>query len=110
MTNGTRVSLEELRQALTQLLDAVEQGHGPTVDLNADYYWTISPADAFRFDVDGAPEPTVGQLTDDIQSVRDMLEETQDAPMAVWHDLAHVIGILNRLAALGLPQAGNGDL
>jgi hypothetical protein len=110
MTKRTRVSLGDLRQVLTNLLDAVERRHGPTVDLHADHYWTIGPADAFRFDVAGGPEPTVGQLTDDVQSVREMLEATQDDPMAVWHDLAHVVGILNRLAALDLPQPGNGDL
>ncbi|GAA1558469.1 hypothetical protein GCM10009827_094280 [Dactylosporangium maewongense] len=110
MTNGTQVSLADLRKALTQLLDAVERQHGPTVDLKADYYWTIGPADAFRFDITGCPEPTVGTLTDDVQSMRDILKTTHDEPIAVWHDLAHVIGILNRLAALDLPGTVNGRL
>jgi hypothetical protein len=110
MTNSTEVSLGDLRQALTQLLDAVERRHGPTVDLDTDHYWTIGPADAFRFDAADGPEPTVGQLTDDVQSMRAMLEATRDGPAVVWHDLAHVVGILNRLAALDLPRPGNADL
>jgi hypothetical protein len=60
---------------------------------------TVGPWDAFRF-VAEAPQPTVGQLTDDVQSMQNMLADDADPPIAVWHDLAHLIGILNRLAAL----------
>ncbi|MET7420879.1 hypothetical protein [Dactylosporangium sp. NPDC005555] len=109
MTNITQVSLRDLRQSLTLLLDAVERQYGQTVDLNADYYWTIGVWDAFRLDGADRPEPTLGQLTDDIQSMREVLEAARDEPAAVWHDLAHVVGILNRLAALDLPRQGGCD-
>jgi hypothetical protein len=100
MASAEFVSLVQLRQGLSILLDEIERQYGPTVDLDADYYWSITPGDAFRFETGGAPEPTVGQLTDDIASLREMLVSDTDRPVVIWHDLAHVIGLLTRLAAL----------
>ncbi|MEU8284261.1 hypothetical protein AB0C01_07970 [Micromonospora sp. NPDC048905] len=84
------------------LLDELEKQRGQVVDLRADYYWTISPQEAFRFEGTKPPEATLGQLSDDLGSMRDMLASNVDHPV-VWHDLAHLIGILSRLAALDLP-------
>jgi hypothetical protein len=99
MSGEVFVSLADLRRVLAQSLDEIERQRGPVVDLGADFYWTVGPWDAFRF-VAEAPQPTVGQLTDDVQSMQNMLADDADPPIAVWHDLAHLIGILNRLAAL----------
>ncbi|MET7403909.1 hypothetical protein ABZS66_61645 [Dactylosporangium sp. NPDC005572] len=104
MAGEVLVSLGDLRQALALLLDEIEKRHGKVIDLDADYYWTIGAWDAFRLGAVGVPEPTVGQLTDDVRSMRDMLTAPGDRTMVVWHDLAHVIGILNRLAALDRPS------
>ncbi|PPK98583.1 hypothetical protein CLV92_101282 [Kineococcus xinjiangensis] len=46
---------------------------------------------------------------DDLDVVRELAagrpdEEGEKAEVVVWHDLAHVIGVLQRLAALHLPQ------
>ena len=100
MVDAVRVSLAEPHRGLTILLDEVEQQRGAVVDLDGDYYWTVGPPDAFRFDADGPPEPTAGQLSDDIASLREILVGVPDRPVMVWHDLAHVVGILSRLAAL----------
>jgi hypothetical protein len=103
VTRTSLVPLADLRQGLAILLDELERRHGAVADLDADYYWTVNPQDAFRLDAAGAPEPTVGQLTDDIEALREMLKANQDRPVVVWHDLAHLIGILGRLAALDAP-------
>jgi hypothetical protein len=100
MTDAALVSLADLRRGLSMLLEAVERKYGAVVDLDADHYWTVGPQDSFRFEATGVPEPTVGQLTDDIDSLRDMLAGEAVRPLVAWHDLAHVIGILSRLAAL----------
>jgi hypothetical protein len=100
MASAEFVSLVQLRQGLSILLDEIERQYGPTVDLNADYYWSINPVEAFRFETSDAPEPTVGQLTDDIASLQEMLTSNTDRPVVIWHDLAHVIGLLTRLAAM----------
>ncbi|WP_146246338.1 hypothetical protein [Actinoplanes xinjiangensis] len=99
MSGEAFVSLADLRRALARSLDEVERQRGPVVDFGADSYWTVGPWDAFRFDTE-VPQPTVGQLTDDVQSMQNMLADDADPSTAVWHDLAHLIGILNRLAAL----------
>jgi hypothetical protein len=36
--------------------------------------------------------------------MRDMLIDHADSSVAVWHDLAHLVGILNQLAALSLER------
>ena len=104
MAGEVYVSVAELRQALVSLLGEIEKRHGTVIDLDADHYWTIGPWDSFSLDADEVPEPTVGQLSDDVRSMRDMLTESPDRTAVVWHDLTHVIGILNRLAALDLPE------
>lgn len=104
MAGELRVSVAELQQALAVLLGEVERRHGLFVDLNADHYWTIAPSDSFRVGTEEVPQPTVGQLSDDIQSMRDMLTGSRERAPILWHDLAHVIGILNRLAALDFPE------
>ena len=103
MADETVVSLTDLRQALMSLLDEVERRHGSVVDLDADHYWTIGPWDSFRLDAVDGPEPTVGQLTDDVASMQDMLAGRDERGIVVWHDLTHVVGILSRLAALDHP-------
>ncbi|MEV4283843.1 hypothetical protein [Actinoplanes xinjiangensis] len=72
MSGETFVSLADLRRAVSRVLDEVER------------------------------QPTVGQLADDIQSMYDMLADREDHSIAARHDLAHLIGILNGLAALDL--------
>ena len=104
MAGEVHVSVAELRQALMSLLGEIEHRHGAFIDLDAEPYWTIGPWDSFRLDADDVPHPTVGQLSDDIRSMQDMLTGSPDRAAVVWHGLTHVIGILNRLAALDLPQ------
>jgi hypothetical protein len=101
MTNEGHVEVRELRAALDRILDAVEAGHGPTIDLRADYYATLDLRLSFDPTADQSAGMTMGQLTDDVQELRALLTRT-DAPV-VWHDLAHVVGILRRVAALDLP-------
>jgi hypothetical protein len=103
MTGEIRVSVAEVRTALASLLDEIERRHGRVVELDADYYWTIAPRDSFGGDAGDVPQSTIGQLTDDIQSMRDILTRSEDRAVVVWHDLAHIIGILNRFAALDHP-------
>lgn len=69
MSGEVFVSLADLRRALAQSLDEIERQRGPVIDLGADFYWTVGPWDAFRF-VAEAPQPTGGQLTDDVQSMQ----------------------------------------
>src|SRR3954447_16370386 len=101
MNDATVISVHDLRDALTRLMDAVEDGLGPEIDLGADYYWDVRLSTAF--DPAGEPKIDAGQLSDDIESVHEFLTRDKADGVFVWHDLGHVIGLLRRIAALDLP-------
>ncbi len=97
------VSLSELRLVLNRVLDELAQRHGnDQVELTADYYWVLGPRAAYEMTAAPSTEHlTVGQLSDDLQEVAALSAATD--PPVPWHDLAHLIGILQRLAAQDLP-------
>ncbi|QSB16245.1 hypothetical protein JQS43_08110 [Natronosporangium hydrolyticum] len=103
MSDEVRVEVAQLRAGLAQLLDEVERRHGDCVDLGADYYWTVYLNAAYRFDTTDDPQITVGQLSDDVASLRELLEAGEERPVVLWHDLSHVVGILARIAAVDAP-------
>jgi hypothetical protein len=73
----------------------------PTIDLAADHYWTLDPRTAFDPSADQSSGMTVAQLSDDVLEVRESLGRSHEP--VIWHDLAHIIGLLRRIAALDLP-------
>jgi hypothetical protein len=100
---GTRtVDLGHLRAALARVLDDVEAQFGSTLDLGADHYWTVDPRWAFDPSVEPSKALTVAQLSDDVEEVRRLATRPDDP--TIWHDLAHIIGVLSRIAALDLPD------
>jgi hypothetical protein len=97
------VKLGEVRQAVELLLDEAERRFGPDVDLKADHYWDIDPAVAFAPESREAAEGIwASQLSDDVRELRELLH--RDSPPVLWHDLAHLTGILRRIAALDQPS------
>jgi hypothetical protein len=94
------IALSELREALDRVLAAAAVELGPSISLDADNYWWIDTRDAF--DLSREPSLEAGQLSDDVASTREMLNRENDE-VIVWHDLEHVIGILQRIAALARP-------
>ena len=62
--------------------------------------WAVEPNAAFDLEED--PPVAVGQLSDDVATVRELLTR-DDAEVFLWHDLEHVIGILQRIASLARP-------
>jgi hypothetical protein len=86
------VEIAELRNALTRCLDDCERRWGTRIDLAADHYWLVEPTDAF--DLSHEPTLGVGQLTNDVAEI------SNSTDLTAWHDLAHLLGPLARLAAL----------
>ena len=97
MTDGTEISITtaEVRTAMEVLCDSLERELGSSINLAADHYWHVGADEAF--DLSTTPAVLVGQLDDDVQSVRSMIDS---ADPVLWHDLDHLIGVLRRLAAL----------
>jgi hypothetical protein len=94
------ISVIELRAAIARLLDAVEQRFGPTVELGTDDYWGLfSPA---MFAADGSQPEVLGRLlSDDVTSIRELvLRVDRSEDELLWHDLNHLVGILQRISAL----------
>jgi len=104
---STQIGISELRAATLAILDEAEARLGPVVDLGADHYWTLDEDEMFEV----GSEPTrglVGQLSDDVESVRGTLASSEKPQ--VWHDLKHLSGILLRLSVLDRERpAGGGD-
>lgn len=95
------VSFAEIREALDLVLAEAERRLGPVVACKPDYYWALPPDIS---DVDASPpEPSLGQLSDDIQSIRGFLTEREDGDhIIVWHELMHLCGVLRGIGV----QAG----
>jgi len=94
------IALSEVREALDRILAAAAVELGSSVDLDADHYWWIDTRDAF--DLSQEPSLEAAQLSDDVTSMREMLNRG-DNEVIVWHDLDHVIGIVQRISALAKP-------
>jgi hypothetical protein len=98
-STGPDITVTELRQATKRLLDAVERRFGPTVELGADEYLGLFAPEMFE------SEPPVvlwRSLADDVREIREMLSRdhvSEDDP-SLWHDLNHMVGILERLSSL----------
>src|SRR4051794_38499805 len=94
----TEIRVEDLRSATQRLFDAIEGTFGPTLDLGEDHYWLLEPAEAHR----STASPTassVGSLADDVDSVNKLVEQ-KDREVVLWHDLAHMTGVLSKIAEL----------
>lgn len=97
----SRISVSDLREALRRVLDSVEQRFGPSIDLDADYYWTLDVVDSF--DLTTEPDVMTSQVSEDVETLRELLSPNREE-VYIWHDLEHLCGILRRLAALDGPR------
>jgi hypothetical protein len=96
------VSLTQLRHVLDRVLNDLVARHGDEIELTADYYWVLDARAAY--DLTATPsidQLTMVQLSDDLAEVT-ALSAARDV-LVPWHDLAHLIGVLQRLAAQDLP-------
>jgi hypothetical protein len=95
------ISVAELREAIRRLLGAVEQRFGPTVPLGIDGYSVLFAPEMFAAD-GSEPEVTGRSLSDDVASIREVVERVDQSEdeLLLWHDLNHLVGILQRISAL----------
>ena len=97
MAANLTIRVDEIRAALGRVLDVVEDRHGPDLALVNDYYWSVPVAAAFDM-THQAPELTVGQVSDDIDTIRELGRESDVT--SAWHELAHLVGVLRAVEAL----------
>jgi hypothetical protein len=84
MDDPTEIAVAELRAAADRLLDAVERRFGQRVTLEGDEYWSIFPSDAFK--LESQPPIGVGQLSDDIATIRNSVRRTDpdEEDLLLW--------------------------
>lgn len=99
MAESVTVNIADLRSALSRALDATADRLGPELSLAADHYWHLPVEDAF--DLTSEPKTfTVGQLSDDVESIHESSNTTAET---TWHDLLHLVGVLRALELAARP-------
>lgn len=81
----TRISVEELQRATGALLAALRANGHNEIELDADFYWDLSPETRSDFSIT-IPGATVGQVSDDWKEVQSIADGTKE-PIAyglVW--------------------------
>lgn len=90
-----------LRSQLDRVLLTLEQRSGAMIALNIDTYWLLETSDMFS--LDSVPAPNMGDLSDDIDELIAMVSRPDDE-LVPWHDLKHLIGLLEAVAHQDLPR------
>ena len=96
----TRLDVPLLRHQLDRLLLVLEECCGATIEFDADLYWLLETSEMFC--LDSVPAVRAGQLSDDIDELTAMASRP-DKFLVPWHDLKHLIGLLEALAHGDLP-------
>jgi len=71
------IDISQLRQLLSLLLDYVEQQRGENIGVEADAYWFVSK-ESIHDPYTESPELTMGQLSDDWQNLKKILDGKDD--------------------------------
>lgn len=101
--DAPRISVVDLRSAMTLVLDAVEQRFGSDLQFDEDFYWNVPFDEATIVEKD--PELNLGSVVDDAASVRELLNRAPDDGIYIWHDVDHLVGVLRAICRLDLPGA-----
>ena len=109
--HGSRLlRIDDVRRATEILLEAAAEKFGEVIDLDDQpgplaWYWTLG-ADAAYAVVGARPDDhlTMGDLDDDLLEMAALVRRGQENEVVVlWHDLAHLCGLLGALSYLDLP-------
>jgi hypothetical protein len=94
------LELPLLRRQLNRLLVILEERDGATVQLHEEHYWALETSEMFC--LDAVPIPSAGQVSDDVDELTAMATRPDDL-LVPWHELKHLIGLLEALARRDLP-------
>ncbi len=79
MSASTTVSLTQLQHALARVLETLADRRGDVVELDADYYWALAGPARYKLAQPPATDDfTVGQLTDGLDSVPEVLNASPE--------------------------------
>ncbi|HEX5741102.1 MAG TPA: hypothetical protein VFY17_06050 [Pilimelia sp.] len=104
------ITVAQLRHACDRILDAVARRYGPALDvgeLGGGHYWTLDAAAAYNLLAEPTASITLGDSRDDAEELVALADP--DRPVVLWHDAAHLAGLLRYLADRDLPGAPTGQ-
>jgi len=85
------ISIAELRKVFELILSSINIQESTKLKIDHDYYWEIYPSEAFNVLNDKTPEIVVGQLTDDMSELKEILEKKRKP---IGHDLEYLANII----------------
>lgn len=100
MTVDRYIDVADLRVAIDRVLAAVEMRLGTRIAPEADHYRTLDLTIAYDPRANQSDGLTVGQLSDDVKEIGELVDR-DERDVRVWHDLAHIIVLLNRIGPEG---------
>jgi hypothetical protein len=108
VTGYVRIDIAELRLACNKVLDVVAERLGPEVVLGdgsfvGDHYWELTLEASFGLVDHPELHVVAGQTTDDVDELRRIIDSED---VVLWHDIAHITGVLRRIASLDLRETG----
>ena len=91
MAEQVRLKVRTLREACMLLLDHLEELEGPEVRLDRDFFWSIPSPQLYNV-YETPADPTVGQLSESLNNLQNMLTDPTRVTSygLVW--LADILG------------------
>jgi hypothetical protein len=104
VTGYVRIDIAELRLACNKVAERL----GPEVVLGdgsfvGDHYWELTLEASFGLVDHPELHVVAGQTTDDVDELRRIIDSED---VVLWHDIAHITGVLRRIASLDLRETG----
>ncbi|WP_309617844.1 hypothetical protein [Salinibacterium sp.] len=81
------ISFDELRAAMSAVLDHLEAASGATLEISEDYFWSATATAGAEFDPSRIPEPTIGQYSETWNNLARERQGNRDSTIdysAVW--------------------------
>ncbi len=86
----THITIEELKRICAVLFEKLNELGVKKIKITQDYYWYIWPEEKYAVERKPA-DMTLGQLSDDVRDVRDILNKEYDPMPHNFLDLASVL-------------------
>ena len=84
----------------------MEARFGSEVHLEDDYYWNVPLGEDTT--VERGPRLDLGSVVDDAASVHEFATGDRDEDASLWHECAHIAGVLRSIARLDLSTTEGG--
>lgn len=99
-----RIQVDELKQIFELLIQRMHEDKIDYVDIEADFYWLITSDEWNNFKINSFPEPVIGSLIDDWNSLQEILKNQQ---IVTYLDYERFASILRAISENIAPSKNN---